>query len=64
MAIVLALCHGAVTVLGSRHSHIVASDAAATAEPLDDGLPIFVIGHHGTQIGTADEREQSLFILA
>ena len=30
----------------------------------DDGLPIFVIGHHGGQIGAADEREQSLFILA
>ena len=30
----------------------------------DDGLPIFVIGHHGGQIGAADEREQPLFILA
>jgi len=28
-----------------------------------NGLAIFVVGHHGGQIGTADQRKQTLFIL-
>jgi len=29
-----------------------------------DSLPIFVVGHHGRQVGAANQREQTLFVVA